>query len=302
MNFNLTHLVTLRELARRGTMVAVAEELGYTAGAVSQQLAALEKAVGTPLVVRAGRGVILTDAGVVLAEHAHHILGAQQAAHDAVSAVSAEVAAPLLLGTFGSTAATLLPPVVEAVRATYPQLSLSSRELDVDGAVTAVQRGQVDLAFGLDYPNSPLPLSPDIEMITLRSERFAIALAPGAYGITEARTIDLAGAADWEWILPSAATRFGEAIRTACRQAGFEPRVTHEVTDTAVCLTLAAGGLGCAPVTTMMLDLAPSLPVVRVEFEQETTRRIVLVRAAGSATRPTVRAVTDIIRTVVDAG
>jgi DNA-binding transcriptional LysR family regulator len=61
MNLSLGQLATLRELARRGTMVAVADQLGYTPGAVSQQIAALQKAVNTPLVAKVGRKVVLTD-------------------------------------------------------------------------------------------------------------------------------------------------------------------------------------------------------------------------------------------------
>ena len=67
MNLNVSQLRTLRALVRCGTMVAVAEELGYTPGAVSQQIAALEKSFKIPLITRVGRRVVLTDAGVVLA-------------------------------------------------------------------------------------------------------------------------------------------------------------------------------------------------------------------------------------------
>jgi DNA-binding transcriptional LysR family regulator len=112
MTLSLAQLVTLRELRRLGTMVAVAERLGYTAGAVSQQIATLEKTVGAGLIARVGRNVVLTDSGTVLAEHAEKILAAEQSALDALQAVHGELAAPLRLGTFGSTAAALLPPVV----------------------------------------------------------------------------------------------------------------------------------------------------------------------------------------------
>jgi DNA-binding transcriptional LysR family regulator len=86
----------------------VADQLGYTPGAVSQPIAALEKSVN-PLIAKVGRKVVLTDAGTVLAEHAEAILAAEQAAFDAVLNVRDHVAAPVLVGTFGSTAAALLP-------------------------------------------------------------------------------------------------------------------------------------------------------------------------------------------------
>src|SRR5258708_32214440 len=58
----------LRELAHRATIAAVAEALCYSPSAVSQQLAALEREVGVPLLRRSGRRVTLTPAGAALAE------------------------------------------------------------------------------------------------------------------------------------------------------------------------------------------------------------------------------------------
>ena len=62
----LRRLRLLRELRERGTIAAVADALAYTPSAVSQQLKALQRQVGVPLVERAGRGVQLTDAGRAL--------------------------------------------------------------------------------------------------------------------------------------------------------------------------------------------------------------------------------------------
>jgi DNA-binding transcriptional LysR family regulator len=299
MNLNLGQLTTLRELARRGTMVAVADELGYTPGAVSQQIAALERSVNTRLTTKVGRKVVLTDAGTVLAEHADRVLAAERAALDAVLNVRDHVAAPVLVGTFGSTAAALLPAVVARARAAYPQMRLRSNELDVDDALDAVARGRVDAAFGLDYPSVPLPRVPGIDIITLREERFGLAVSPGAYGMRTESRIDLRDAADWEWILPPADTHYGAAMRTVCRQHGFEPATSHEIIDTAVTLALASKGLGVAPVTDMMIGLNRSVPIIRVGLVQPIVRKVVLIRPEGADARPTVRAVTEIVQHVI---
>ena len=300
MNLNVGHLKALQELARLGTMAAVAEELGYTPGAVSQQIAALEKTVGTTLITKMGRNVVLTDAGVVLAEHAGEVLRAERAAIDAVANVDDDVAAPVLLGAFGTTAGILLPEVVSEAETRYPRMRLSSCELDVDDALDAVAHSRVDLAFGIDYPNHPLPRIPGLEIITLREECFGLAVAKGSHGIRTETTIDLRDAADWPWILAPANTYYGLSMRIACRQNGFEPRAAHEIIDTAVTLTLAGRGLGVAPVTDMMLGLAPAAPIVRVHLRQQILRRVVLIRPAGVTTRPTIRAMTDTIRAVLD--
>jgi DNA-binding transcriptional LysR family regulator len=299
MNLNLGQLTTLRELARRGTMVAVADELGYTPGAVSQQIAALEKSVNARLTTKVGRKVALTDAGIVLAQHADQVLAAERAALDAVLNVRDHLAAPVLLGTFGSTAAALLPAVVARAHDAYPQMQLRSSELDVDDALDAVARGRVDAAFGLDYPSIPLPRVPGIDIITLREERFGLAVSPGAYGMRTESRIDLRDAADWDWILPPSGTHYGAAMRAVCRQHGFEPATSHEIIDTAVTLALAAKGLGVAPVTDMMIGLNSSVPIIRIALVQEIVRKIVLIRPAGADARPTVRAVTEIVQDVI---
>ncbi|MGW4125455.1 LysR family transcriptional regulator [Nocardia sp. NPDC004711] len=301
MNLSLGHLATLRELSQSGTMTAAAQKLGYTPGAVSQQIAALEKTVDAQLITRTGRRVVLTDAGVVLAEHAGRLLSAEQQALDAVQSVQSEVAGPLLLGTFGSTAAALLPPVVAASRERYPELALSSQELDVDEVVAAVRRREVDLAIGLDYPNTPMPRDPDVDVITVRTERLGLAVAARSCGIPSDTCVDLREAAGWEWIMPPDTTPFGRSLRTACRQEGFEPVVRHEVADAAVALTLASRGLGAAFVTDMMAALNPSVPIVRLGLHQTITRHIVLIRRTGSDLRPAVRAVTAITRAIVDS-
>lgn len=71
---DVRRLKLLRELALRGTIVAVAEALSFSPSAVSQQLAVLEREAGVPLLERTGRRVRLTPAGENLARHAEAIL------------------------------------------------------------------------------------------------------------------------------------------------------------------------------------------------------------------------------------
>ncbi|WP_432563908.1 LysR family transcriptional regulator [Kineococcus sp. SYSU DK003] len=287
----------LVELARRGTIAAVAEDLGYTPGAVSQQISRLEAVVGRPLTTRFGRGLRLTDAGRVLAEQAEGVLRAEEAALAAARATSTEVRGRLTIGVFGSTAAALLAPLVLRLREKHPGLRLSSREIGVDDTAAAVRRGEVDVAFGVDYPHAPMPRDTDTELVPLRTERFGLAVAGDAGGPGR---IDLRDAREWPWILTPEATPFGRAVRSACRLAGFEPDVVHEVTDTSAALLLAARGLGATPVTPLMRQLT-TVPARVVELSDLLERRILLVRHRADAERPTVNALTEVLRSVASA-
>src|SRR5215216_2481540 len=76
---DVRRLRLLCDLAHLGTIAAVARSHTYTPSAVSQQLAALEREAGVPLLERTGRRVALTPAGVVLVRHAEKVLTALEA-------------------------------------------------------------------------------------------------------------------------------------------------------------------------------------------------------------------------------
>jgi DNA-binding transcriptional LysR family regulator len=287
-------LRALIELSRRGTMAAVAEQLGYTPGAISQQLARLEAAVGQMLVTRVGRGVRLTDAGRILATHAAELLRVEEVALAATRAVSTEVAGPVVIGVFGSTAGALLAPLVLRLAQEHPGIVAMSKEVNVDDTAAAVRRGDVDVAFGIDYATAPLPREIEVEVVRLRTERFGLAIPPS---VSAEAHIRLRDAGQWPWILTPATTPFGRAIRDACRTAGFEPRVMHEVTDTAAALLLAARGLGVTPVTPLMRQLV-TVDARIISLEDAIERHVVFLRHRADRDRPTVAAVTEAAKTV----
>lgn len=289
-------LLALRELAAFGTMRAAADVLGVTPGAVSQQLTALEERLGVAVIVRSGRGVQLTDAGRLLVEHAERILLAQDQALAAVRTLGPQAAGRVTLGLFGSSAA-LLPTIVQSVAAAHPGIEIRTREIDVDEALMAVRRGWVDLAFGLDYADAPIPRVADVGFTPLLVERMGIAMASGE--LHRRGRVDLAAGRDWDWILAPAGTHYGDAVRAACRRAGFEPRVIHEVTDTAASLALAASGQGVTPVTELMRRLVPDLPIEVQQIEQDVTRSLCLAMPGRGDVRPSVQATAELITRAV---
>lgn len=272
---NLTHLATLLEFARRGTLGAAAESLGYTAGAASQHVAALERAVGAPLIRKTGRNRVLTDAGQALVEHANAVLRAERAAVRAAVSAHDAVSGPLTVGTWGSTAATLLAPIVRDLAEEWPAVSLRSREVDLDSTLSAVVHGDLDIAFGLDYPDAPLPRHPDVAILPLGQEPFSIASAGPPRRkprpMTDAELRDLA------WILPPVTSRYGRAVLDGLRRRDVEPRVVHEVTDTAAALQLASSGLGATVVTPLMLRLAPRTDLCVRPMADPILRELVLI-------------------------
>ena len=311
---NLTQLSTLRELVRRGTLAAAAEHLGYTPGAASQHLASLEAALGVALVERSGRQLVLTDAGRVMAGHAEELLAAEARAVNAARSAHDAVAGPLVVGTWGSTAATLLAPIVQHMTVAFPDVRISSREVDLDAATTSVRYGEVDVAFGLDYLDAPMPRDKSLQLVRLQPETFAVAVGAGsthdpnqpetvAHKTASAENrdyVEIDVLNDMDWILPPESSQYGRAIRSGLRRLGLEPQVTHEVTDTAASLQLAAAGLGATLMTGLMRRLNTSLDLTTLHMREPWTRQIVLISRGDVAQRQPVRVFVEEAESLVD--
>ena len=312
---NLTQLSTLRELARRGTLAAAAEHLGYTPGAVSQHLASLEAALGVALVERSGRHLVLTDAGRVMAEHAEELLTAEARAVNATRSAHDAIAGPLIIGTWGSSAATLLAPIISRMAVAFPDVSISSREVDLDSATASVRYGEVDVAFGLDYLDAPMPRDKSLHLVRLQPEKFAVAVRAGSThdpgnpppvahktsdSAKDREYVEIDELNDMDWILPPENSQYGRAIRSGFRRLGFEPHVAHEVTDTAASLQLAAAGLGATLMTGLMRRLNTSLDLTTLHMREPLTRQIVLISRGDVAQRQPVRVFVDEAESLVD--
>lgn len=249
MEVSLHRLKLLRELRYRGTVTAVATALHYTTSAVSQQLAALEKEVGAELYVRHGRRVHLTEAGLTLAGHAESILEAVESAGNAIESLRDGMTATLTAGVWASVAAGLLPRGLELLAERSPGISVRSVELAPEASSDAVRDGTLDLAFVIDYTNYPMPRTQHLERRPIAAERIYVAAPEGRI---ESEQVELGELADSAWILSDSRSHFGRAVRLACRSAGFDPEVHHEVGEQSTALALVAAGLG----VTLVSDLA----------------------------------------------
>src|SRR5215470_948050 len=155
--FDLRRLRFLREFQERGTLGAVAVVLGYSPSTISQQLALLEKEVGTRLFEKAGRGLRLTDAGRLLAQHAGVLLSAAEAAEADLAALSGDVRGTVRAGGLQSAARRLLIPALARVRTDHPQVRVEIFELELEQSLPGLRLGTVDLVIGDEYDGHPRP-------------------------------------------------------------------------------------------------------------------------------------------------
>lgn len=292
MDFSIQQLRMLREVAERGTIAAAADALGYTPSAVSQQLGALERGTGVEMLERVGRNVRLTDAGRELVRHAEDLLRGMEAAQTALEQVGSEPRGVLNIAVYESVASTMLPEMFRRANAAHPDLVLRTQQMDPDVAVDALALGDIDLAFTIDYAHAPAPKRPGIERELITEDRFR-AVVPDDHRLT-GPVVDLADLADEQFIAAPLDLSCGRCVAAACRAAGFEPDVAHQLDDYPTSMRLVAAGQGIG----LMPDLAlvHRIPGVRVvDLKQPVARHVELAYRTASAERPAITAMRDII-------
>lgn len=296
MDITLQQLRMLREVANRSTIAAAAASLGFTPSAVSQQLAGLERATGVAVLERVGRNVRLTDAGRELVRHADELLAGIEQAQAALERVTNEARGVLQVAVFESVASTLLPPLLARLAAAHPDLTLRTVEVDPDDAIEELAAGGLDLAFSIDYAHAPIAARDDVCRVPVLDDYFHLVVADD--DPLTGPTVGLADAADRPFIASPPFLSCGRCVLTACRAAGFEPDIAHQLDDYPTSLRLVAAGLGVAMIPDLGLDVVP--PGVRVlDLDPPLHRTIQLVHRTASAGRPAIVAVLDALTDVI---
>jgi DNA-binding transcriptional LysR family regulator len=280
----------LREVAARGGISAAAEALGYTHSAVSQQLQALERECGTPLLRRRGRGVALTDAARVLVDHTEPVLAALERAEAALAASAHGVAGRMRVGSFPTANRAILPGALAALRTDHPDLEVALQELEPDDSLPALKIGDLDLALGHEYDLLAPRRDASLHRIELVSE--PIFVVGGPDGVT------LRDFADVDWILPAPDSACAEQVQRACHAAGFQPRAIASTGDFSVATALAEAGAGVTLVPRLGLPDRPVAASVRPVTDPPLHRRIFAAVRAGAETRPAVAATLAALRAV----
>ncbi len=294
----------LRELGRLGTIAAVADAFSYTPSAVSQQLSALEREAGVPLLRRVGRRVELTPAGTGLAARAEPVLALLEEAAAALAAERAELAGELRIGAFPTAVRTLLPGALVALGSAHPRLELLVTELDPADVPDALRTGALDIALVHEYDYVPAEPDPALELRPLLAETIFLASAqplpaqslPGrplpapplpARPLPGRSEDAVRQCAALPWIAASPGTLCHLMAERLCQAAGFSPRIRHRADDFATVLALVAAGQGVALVPELALPDAPGNVLLTA---LTATRRTLIACRSGTFAHPAIAA------------
>lgn len=296
VTWDLRRLRMLRELEQRTTLAAVATALGYSASAISQQLAVLEKEVGVRLLERAGRGVRLTDAGRLLAQHAGVLIAATEAAQADLESLSGDVRGTVRGGGLQSATRRVLIPALADIQSTHPAVRFELSELELEQALPELRLGSLDLVISDEYSGHPRPRPPGLRHEVLVDEPLKIVLPARHPRAADNRPVSIADLRDEVWVASAAGTGHHALVIAACRShGGFDPDVRHRSNDADVQLELirSTGAVGLLPALAL-LTADPALAVREAIDSTPVTRRLLMLtrdRPPGPALKAVLAAV-----------
>ena len=236
----LTQLRYFLAAADHGSFSAAAESLLLAQPSLSEQIRRLEAELGVALFVRAGRRLVLTDAGRTLRPHAEATLREAEEAADAVNQVRTLAGGTVSFGTFGSAHHSLLGGLVEDFRRAHPDVRVRVVGQNSVEVADAVREGRLEAGLvALPIDDTALEVRPAV-----REENHYVTADP-ARARTPKTIEELAAAplilydARWGPVDP-----LRRLLTERAQQAGVRLEPQIEVEYLTAALDLAARGLG----------------------------------------------------------
>jgi DNA-binding transcriptional LysR family regulator len=291
---DLEAVVSLRAVATQGSVVAAATALGYTPSAVSQQVKRLERETGIALLERAGRGVILTEAGSRLVVASTPILADLERLRADLQLAGSDdrVTGEIRLAAFSTVVRGLVIPVLGDLAERHPDLALPLRESEPWESIALVASGQRDLGIvhrwggvALAMPDHLVstPLFTDVADVILHRDH------PLA-GRSELHPAELAGE---RWVATFEATICRQWLRRLFDGVANAPRIVHESMEFANHVELARAGLAVALVPRLGRgDLGPDVVAIPT-VAPASTRDVLAVHRRSQEDSPALRAALD---------
>ena len=293
---DLRRLRVLREVHVRGTLHAAARALGYTPSAISQQLAALEREAGAPLLERVGRGVRLTEAGAVLVRHADGLLDAMEAAQAEVAAVAAgRLAGTVRVAAFQSAFLRMVAPTIRTLSGhatpasgSRPPSPRSSRPCPPCACTSSTSSSATSTS------GSRGCCTRSCERETVLREGINLVL-PADHPEATADRVPLSRLAEMPWATSQPGTGHHDMHVRACREiGGFEPDVRYTSDDFLIQLELVRTTGAGALLPDLVLGFDAPGVVVRPLRSGAVGREVFLLTRRSRT--PSVREVADVLR------
>lgn len=290
MNYSLKQLRVFVAVARHGSFSRAGEAIGLTQSAVSHSVKELEAEVGVRLLDRTTRDVVLTDAGLRLANRVERLLDELQAALLDARSFGVQRSGTVRVATSQTISAHLMPQCIAAGERQYPEIRIMLRDQAQQQVLHSVRNAEVDFGIVVDPVQAV-----DLECEAVLHEPFLL-LCRDDHPFAARQEVRWSALNGCRLVLQDYASGSRPLIDSALRQQGVEAQVVQEIGHPATLFPMVAEGIGISIFPALALPL-PEGGRLRVRrLVPEINRALMLVRRKNRSLTPAAEAIWQVAR------
>jgi molybdate transport repressor ModE-like protein len=281
MYFDFADLALFRHIVEAGSITHGAERANLALAAASTRIRKMEEALGTPLLIRSRGGVVATQAGRTMLQHARTILTQAEKLREDLGPYGRGLAGQVRILSNTNALTEFLPEALTSFLAQYPDVSVDLEERLSDEIVGLIAEGVADIGIVAGTVDSG-----GLQTYPFRSDRFVLVVAHdhplarrGKVAFSEALDYDIVGldrSSALQRFLESKAARAGKPLRLRVQLRSFD----------AVCRLVECNvGVGVVPQTTAK-RIARSSAITIVELSDAWAPRELTICVRDSENLP----------------
>lgn len=236
---DLRQLETFVRVAELGSFTRASIMLSIAQPALSKQVRRLEVELGQTLFSRNGRGILLTEEGALLLEHARGIIEQVGRARHALNAIRESPLGKVVIATPAVTGKTMTTDIITTFRRRFPKASLEIIEGKSRFITEWLLTGRIDIAILYDPPVSPL-----LEIAPLMNHELSLFSLAGKTLAPKGKPVQFRDLGRYPLILPGRPHSIRTLVETEAAKAGVQLNVVLEVDGASFILELVQLGHG----------------------------------------------------------
>ncbi|MBC3495611.1 LysR family transcriptional regulator [Pseudomonas sp. SWRI100] len=282
---DVVQLKTLIHVAELGSLSKASDRLHIAQPALSRQIRQLEKELGVYLFARHGRGMIITDAGSEVLQHATRIMDELEAIRSSVVGGHASFRGAVAIGTTPTIAEIVTVPLVTRIREAHPDLSIRFSSAFSGYLVDWIQRGELELAISYDL--EPLHT---LRIVPVMMENLVLVGPPSA-GLAWDNPVNFATLAQQQLVLPSPRHGLRKIMDHCAADVGFKIAANVEADSFGAMIDLVRHGFGLTalPLASIYTHLQNGTLCAAPLIEPTPMRKLVMVSPADRHVSPATR-------------
>ncbi|MDR3532365.1 MAG: LysR substrate-binding domain-containing protein [Rhodopila sp.] len=232
-------LLYFLRIAESGSFSQAAASLGVAQPALSHHVRQLEEYLGTTLLIRRARGVVVTEAGAKLMEHARVIVEGMERAEQELRSGAQQIVGAVNLGLASSIAASLAPRLLRDIRERHPGIVLHIIEGTSTALAEWVKADRLDLAVNLEG------VAQDRAAHLFNEDLYFVG-PPGSFAHLGCADIEFADVVTYPLVVPTRPHSMRRLIERTAAERGLSIRIALEIDGHESLKAVLTSGLGCS--------------------------------------------------------